>query len=452
MNESDILIKLILSVVFGAILGLETETREIESKGIDVAKKEEKGRIGGFRTYTLISLLGGISGILYILGSELFSIILLLALVAFLISAYFLNVKLRKAFGLTTELAIIITFVLGFLTTSSLVRFEILLGILLLMAFFLSQKRGIGIFIEKVQHKELIDLIKFGLIGLLLLPLLPNQNFLLGDLLKLLNLPLSLNENINLIYLINPFSIWLIVVIISGINLLAYFLSRAFGTSKGIIYSGILGGFFSSTSTLISFASRVKNNDDRLVAKKYAGGAMLANGVSFILAGFLFAVSNISIFYQVLPILIMMLLCGILYGFNLIYSSRNGESVIEETQYEPFSLLPAIKFVSIIIGITLLIQILQIFRVNDFFIAIVTAISGVTGIDAPIIAISNLNLSGNIPIFSAILIFVLTNTINLIAKIGYSKYLGNQYFYKYILYGMIFTILSSILGLVIVGI
>ena len=163
--ESEILVKILLSVLFGSILGLESETREIDQFGPAKAIKTEKTRIGGFRTYTLISLLGGISGLLFIQGFQIISTILFITIIGFLIVAYYMNVKFHEAFGLTTEIAAIITFIIGFLTTSGVLKLELTLVILVVMAFFLSQKRGFGKFIRKIDHREVIDVITFGIIA-----------------------------------------------------------------------------------------------------------------------------------------------------------------------------------------------------------------------------------------------------------------------------------------------
>ena len=450
MQETDLFIKLIMSVVFGAILGLETDTREIENKGEEKADKDEVQRLGGFRTYTLISLFGGIAGMFHILGAEIIAYLLFATIVAFLLSAYYLNVKLKKAFGLTTEIAIVITFALGFLTTSGLVRFEILMGILVLMAFFLSQKRGIGKFIKKIQHKELIDIIKFGLVSLLLLPILPNHSFILNDISNLLGRGDLSNESLGNFYLINPFEIWLIVVIISGISLLAYYFSRVLGTKRGILVTSILGGFFSSTSTLISFANKSKTSANQALSKRYAGGAVLSNGISYILAGILFAIMNFNLFKNVLSILFLMLITGVFYGFRFINVRNNDtkKDIDHEVIYEPFSLLPALKFVTLIVCITLLIQFMQLLKINESLIILFTAISGITGIDAPIIAISNLNNSANITLQVALITFILTNTINLVAKSIYSKFLGDKTFFIYTSIGLALTAIISLAGFI----
>jgi uncharacterized membrane protein (DUF4010 family) len=447
--DNVIFIKLLLSVVFGAILGLETETREIEYQGELKAKKLEKGRLGGFRTYTLISLLGGITGIFYLLKLESLVFVLFLGIFSFILVAYYLNVQLRQAFGLTTEIAILITFTLGFLTTSELVRFELLLGILMLIAFFLSQKRGIGKFISKFQHKEFIDIIKFGLISLLLLPILPNEKYTVSSLSPLLGNNIILSEEVSSLYLINPFEMWLIIVIISGINLLAYYLTKLIGANKGIIVTSVLGGFISSTSTLISFANKSKSSNLKEQVK-LSGGAIIATSFSYIFAISIFAVINSTVLGSILSLTIPMLLSSFVIGiFIIIVKGRDDKSPIkdEDVKYEPFSVLPAIKFVLLIIIITFSVQVLQLLNINDSLIVFITAISGLTSSTPAIIALSNLYDSSVIDINILLSGFFLTVCVNFFAKSVYSKMMGSNAFFRYISLSLFAVILIGVIAL-----
>ncbi|MEO6728356.1 MAG: MgtC/SapB family protein [Candidatus Dojkabacteria bacterium] len=440
--ESDIFIKILLSVLFGAILGLETETREIEKKGERKAYQEEKSRIGGFRTYTLISLMGGIAGILFLNKLEFISFTLLLGLMSFLLVAYFMNIKLKEAFGITTEIAIVITFILGFLTTSGIIKLEIVLVILVLMAFFLSQKRGFGKFIARIQHREVIDVFQFGLIALVILPIFPNKVFTILDLTSLFGTTDLGNSALQNFTLGNPFQIWLIVVIISGINLIGYILSRITGEKIGIFFTSIFSGFISSTSGIISFASKSKAVGENLLL---SGAAIISNSVSFIIVGALLFISNRELFNAALPIMLAVFIFGFILGSLLIFFFRSDTNH-GQAQYQAFSVLPALKFVGIIIVLSLLVQILELGNVGTGLVILVTALSGVTGIDAPAIAIAGLLTSGVITVDTALVAFLLTNIVNFIAKAIYAYTIGTRKFARYLSIGLI---LSSLVGLII---
>ena len=64
---------------------------------------------------------------------------------------------------------------------------------------------------------------------LVILPFLPNINYKLG------NIPMfksiSFTPQIANLDIINPYHLWLVVVIISGINLLSYIFRKKFGRS-----------------------------------------------------------------------------------------------------------------------------------------------------------------------------------------------------------------------------
>lgn len=429
MTSTDLFAKILLSLLFGAILGLESETRNIEISGEEKALKEEKSKIGGFRTYSLISLLGGLAGIFFAQGQEIYAIILFVSLVSFLLVAYTMNIRFKQAFGLTTEVAIIMTFLLGFLTTSAVINIEVVLVILILLAFFLSQKRGFGLFIKRIQHKEITDVFRFGLVSLVVLPLLPNKDFYLSEILALLNVQLIDAQQFENFSVINPFQIWLIVVIISGISLGGYIASRIFGERLGLFFTSVISGFVSSTSALISFASKSLKNEG---ANVYAATSVISTAVSFIFVGFLMLISNKTMFDLALPSLVVMLVFGVLSGVFLLFLRSKDSNNSYQVQYEPFSLVPALKFVAVIVVLRLLVQILQAINAESGLILLITAVSGITGIDAPTIALATLTAGGIITPNEAVLTFLMTSFVNLLAKCFYARTMGSRDFFKYV--------------------
>lgn len=448
MALSDIFIKILISITFGAILGLESETREIEKKGLEQAEKEETQKIGGLRTYTIISLFGGINGILYVLNHKELALIFTIGLFLLIISAYVLNVNIKHAFGMTTEIAILITYIIGFFTTSSLIPIEAILAILVLLSFFLSQKRGIGKLISNFEHREVIDVIKFGLVALVILPILPNKDLLLSDIFSLLRIEGLDYEALSRVSIFNPFQIWAIVVIISGINIGGYLLSKVIGEKYGLFFTSIFSGFVSSTSALISFAGRSKKF---LNEKRLAAGALISNSTSFILASLLILVTSKPLFTEVIPFYISMFIGGFTIGVIIyfFFATQSDEKDTHKIEYMPFSISPALKFVLMIIGLRLFVQFLQGLNVSPDLVVIFTAVSGLTGVDAPMIAIASLFAGGTINIQSAVFAVVLTNIINYIAKIFYAFTIGSRKFFKIYALGLIIT---GIIGVIAISI
>ncbi len=440
MFESTMLFKILLSTVLGAIIGLETETRELEKHDHKIENIDEKSRIGGVRTYTLISLLGGIAGLFYFSGDKVISTVLFIAIILFLLIAYYLNIQFKKAFGLTTEIAILITFISGFLVTSSIVTIEVILFVLVLLSFFLSNKRGIGRLIAKVKHYEVIDLIKFGLVSLVVLPLLPNRDIYLNEVITLFSPGQIIGES-NFI-LINPFQIWLIVVVISGLSIGSYVISKLFGEKNGLTISAFFSGFISSTSALVAFAHRSKK-DKGNASKRLAGASMIANATSFIAVGALIFITNSKFALELLPLFITLFISSFLVGIYFILSQKEKSDQV--TTYESFTLLPAIKFVAIIVLLKIFVQIVLSANLGIGFLILGTALSGITGIDASMIATATLVLDGIIPPGTGILLILVINTVNYIAKIVYARMNGTAIYTTYIVIGLLISLVASML-------
>lgn len=414
------LIDIIFSILVGLILGLETETR--------TSVKDEKSKLGGVRTYTMLSLFGGIAGIFYLNNLTIFSVLLFLAVFGLVISAYIWNIKLNGAFGLTTEVAVIITFILGFFATSKIIPLELVLVILVLLLFFLSGKTGITNLVSKIQHQEVVDFIKFGIIALVILPFLPNSDVYLSDLLNYigLNNALEANSQFNSFLLLNPYSLWFTVVLISGFGLLGYVLSKFIGTTKGSVITGFFAGFISSTAAVISLAAKSKKNSKSTIS--YVASALLANSSSFIVVGALVLVSSQILFEQTFLFFIILFITGIVCSALLLIKASRNHEVSEDVKYEPFTVIPAIKLVTIILVVRLVIQFLQLSNTDENLIIFFTSLAGLAGIDAPIVAIAGLLNAGNISVEMAVLAVVLINAVNFIAKIVYGFVFGEKKF------------------------
>jgi uncharacterized membrane protein (DUF4010 family) len=439
MFETTMLFRILLSTVLGAIIGLETETRELEKHDHDIEKVDERSRIGGVRTYTLISLLGGIAGLFYTADDKIIATVLFISIILFLLIAYYLNIQLKKAFGMTTEIAILITFISGFLVTSSIVNIEVVLFVLVLLSFFLSNKRGIGKLITKVKHYEVIDLIKFGLVSLVILPLLPNRDIYLNEVLTLFSLENTASNTTNLI-LINPFQIWLIVVLISGLSIGSYIVSKVFGEKNGLTISALLSGFISSTSSLVTFALKTRHGGS---AKQFAGASLMSNATSFITVGTLIFLTNASFGKYLFPLFGVLFVSSLLLGIYLLMSQHARNNLA--SKYESFTLVPALKFVGIILVLKIFVQVTLNTNLGLGVLMLGTALSGITGIDAPMVATAALVLDGIIPPETGLVIVLLINAVNYIAKVAYSRMNGTKAFTGYVSAGLLVSFISSLI-------
>lgn len=446
MEELNIYYQILLSFVFGAILGLETEIRDVGEKEFEKVRSQ---KIGGVRTYATISIFGSLCGILY--ANEIYIGLGLgfLTLTLLITVAYAMNIFYKKAFGITTEIVIAITFLLGFFLTANIIPLTILLFILIIITFFLSQKRGLAALLTNFNQREFIDIIKFALLVLVIFPLLPNQVFTLEDIFSAIQgLNYSgLSEEVLQISVINPSRVWLLVTIITGINLVGYLLNKFIGNKRGLFVTSFLGGLVSSTSTTISLAQNTKHKSDLNYQVSTAGAAIVSTGSSFFTSLILLTALNRDLLFESYLLFLTMSFVGIGVGSYLLFKHSKDLSFEKlEVSSERFALLPALQFVLIIVGVTVVIQLLELFS-NDALIVLGTSISGLTGLDASLIATSELLSEGTVTLFLGLIIVVVTNAINLCAKIVYGFIFGGKEFAKVLTIGMLAIGISSLIGL-----
>lgn len=144
--------------------------------------------------------------------------------------------------GLTTELALVATFLLGALALS---HPQLGAGLFVVLAALLASKQALHRFTRQVlSDEEVEDLLLLAASVLIVLPLSPDRTF---D-------PLGV---------LNPRKLWLYAVFVMGVNAVGYVLLRAFGSGRGLALAGLLGGFVSSSATIAGMGQRTRS-DPRL--------------------------------------------------------------------------------------------------------------------------------------------------------------------------------------------
>lgn len=208
---------------------------------VGLQRQRSDNLMAGVRTFTLIAILGVISGFMTRDFDNPFILpVMGIAITALLIMANI--IKLKKFsdpdVGQTTEVAALLMFAVG----AYLVVGERVIGIIVggSMALLLYAKERLHGLIERLKDKDLAAIMTFAGISLVVLPMLPDKTY--G--------PLDV---------LNPHNIWLMVVLIVGISVVGYFIYKFVGKKTGIISNGILGGLISSTATTVSYARKTKD-------------------------------------------------------------------------------------------------------------------------------------------------------------------------------------------------
>jgi uncharacterized membrane protein (DUF4010 family) len=101
----------------------------------------------------------------------------------------------------------------------------------------LGSKQPIHSWARELTAQDIRGTLQFAAISGVILPLVPNQAMGPFD-------------------AFNPFSTWLMVVLISGLGFAGYVAIRLMGTRAGILLTGVFGGLASSTASTLAFSRR----------------------------------------------------------------------------------------------------------------------------------------------------------------------------------------------------
>jgi uncharacterized membrane protein (DUF4010 family) len=278
-NINPFILGLLISLGIGLILGLEREYDKL---------KEEQG-FAGIRTFPIVAIIGFILGNLTTAYTPWLVIIITAAFLLFLALSHLSIVQKHVMTGITTNMALFATLILGVMVANHLHKEAVATAVIVVT--LLSLKTTFNTFIKNITSEELFAFIKFSIIALLILPFLPNQDY--GP------------EG-----LVNAFEIGAIIVIVSFLNFIGYFLVKYVGSKRGILLTAVLGGLISSTAVAWIYASRSKESPE--LSKEYAAGIIIASAIMFPRLAILAYIFNSDILsYLAIPFTILTLICSI---------------------------------------------------------------------------------------------------------------------------------------------
>jgi uncharacterized membrane protein (DUF4010 family) len=245
--------------------------------------------------------------------------------------------------------------------------------------------------------------------------------------------------------LINPQKIWMVVVLITGIDVFGYILGRVVGSKSGFALTSFVAGFVSSTSATQSLAQRSKKTS---FVNHLIGAAVLANLASFLQIFLLVGPLNAKWLVSIVPSILMMIITAGIIAFYFIKKKEPDETKDQQTKKPTkiFSLLPALKFAGILIVVKIVTKIcLILFGQSGFIIS--SVIASFAGIDA--IMVNLADMAGHTISFKfAFLTFVLVNATNLLSKTAYSFMQGNKTFATKFMFSALAIILASSIWLI----
>jgi uncharacterized membrane protein (DUF4010 family) len=390
------------ALLIGALLGIERERHNQESADPTSA---------GLRTFMLFALNGALAGWLaQRLDSPWIVAAGLLAVVSAVLAGYILSVRIRPdMLGLTTELAAIATFLLG--AVAMLGERELAVGIGVAVAAVLAYKQPLHGFVQKLGPDDVYAGMRLLVATFIILPLLPDE-------------PMDPWEALN------PQTLWLLVLLISGLSLVGYVLTRMLGARKGIPITGLTGGLVSSTAVTLAFARQSKGEEYAHVPAALASGILLAWTVSFVRVMVEVLVVNRALLPQVLPAFVAMTLVSGGFAWFLLRRTDAATEAGEVQLRNPFSLTSAIKFAALFAAVLLIVKIVQL-QAPPSGMYLVAGLAGMTDVDAITLSMAQYAHNNSPQIAAhAITIAALSNTV---VKAGMVVVLGGARLRKPIL-------------------
>lgn len=388
------IVKLVIAVLLGAFMGLRRE--------MDAQNSEKHRSFMGLRTMTLLCLMGTFSTLLEnipYLPVVFFGAILLLVVVAYAHGSFVMD-----RIGMTTELSAIMAFWIGVLVGYEHQVLAILLT--LFLASISAFKENLHKFVKTLNPKEWFGAFQLLALSGAVLPFLPR-------------------EPIDPWGVLVPFNVWLLVMLISGIGFVGYFLIKYLGAKGGIPLTGFLGSIVSSTAVAISMANQSKETKLNDI---FAGGILIALGtmqVRVVIEILLIGTSDFHKFLIVPLAMALASLIGAVYFFFRSNKKHHWWSPQAETVKleSPFEIGPALKFGLVFVVIIFALALGQKY-LGDSGVYAAAFLSGLIDIDAIVLSSLESVKLGELSQVVAQNSIAIALIVNTIIKVAYIAVLG----------------------------
>ncbi len=364
----------LLSLGIGLLMGLERERNPTSRAGL--------------RTFGLATLLGTVCGLLATrTGSPWLLAGGLVVIGVMMIAAYHRQPDANDP-GTTSVVALLLAFCFGAMVWYGYRTSAVMLAILsTILLYFKAELQSIS---KALTRRDITSVLQFCVLSLVVLPILPNRNFGPYDTL-------------------NPYQVWWMVVLISGVSLAGYAALRIVGQRHGALLLGILGGLASSTATTLVY-SRHASESEKLQPLSLVV-ILTANLVVLFRLAIVTAILQPAILQHLLPVLGSGALAGLVFVAFAWQRMSDGRELPQLELRNPTELATALTFGAVYAGVLLLSAALSD-KAGSLGLYAVALVSGLTDVDA--ITLSSLRLFGQEKLAAtaattAILLAVLAN-------------------------------------------
>lgn len=404
MADITLMHPLLIALGIGLLIGAERERR-----------KAQRPASAGLRSFTLASVMGSCAA----MSPWPWMTAIVLACITAL--ALFSHWQRRASGdpGITTEIALIATTLLGALSVSA----PGLAGAsAVLITIILAAREPLHRFVgQMVTADEVANVLLIAGATLIILPMLPNRP--MGPFAAL-----------------NPHAIWLVVIMILGINAVGQLATRLLGARLGVPLLGLVSGFISSSATIGAMGAWVRANPASLSAGVAA--AVLSTVANYVQMAVVIEVTNRQAFLATAaPVAAAALTAALSGGWFMATAWR-------ETPAEPpsfsrsFNVMMALVFAAMLAGMLVLVSAMRAWF-GAMGMAAAAALGGVLDVHAAVISIATQVGEGAITPAQAIVPVLIACTTSTIAKMLFSATAGTKAFARRVIPAQACIILAA---------
>lgn len=392
-DDLDALVAMATSAAIGLLVGIERERNPLTKAGL--------------RTFPLIAILGTLATMLaQALGSGWIVAAGLLVVGGSIAGASFVDPRTKADdSGTTTIVAAMVVFALGCVIALGHRQLAVALGVAVtVLLYFKAELEG---FSHKLTPQDLQSMLRFAVLSAVILPLLPDR-------------PLAASGPLAAL---NPHHVWLMVVLISAVSLAAYVAWRLTLGRHGLLVTGILGGLASSTATTLVAARHARDGSESPSQAQVV--ILLANATMLVRVAILVALVAPALVPAALAVLAPMLVLAVPAFFWHWRRAAGAADQGEGGYRNPTNLGAALGFAAAF-AVVMVVAAWATGRFGAEGLFAVSALSGLTDVDAITLSTLRLHATGALAASPAITAVGIAVGANLLMKTAVVAVVGGR--------------------------
>jgi len=324
--------------------------------------------------------------------------------------------------SLTTHVSLVYTIILGGL---AMTEPALSASLAVAVAILLAAKEPIHWFVRgAVTKDEMMDFLILAAATLIVLPLVPNRYIGPFD-------------------AINPYNMWLIVILVMFIGALGHLALRLMGGRLGLPLVGLVSGFISSIATVGAMGERARHTP-HLLRVAVAGAILSSLSTILQIVMLLAAIHPPTLRELAIPLLFGGVVITI-YGIVVTLSSLQQHSVEMSSPSRSFSVKTALMF-AIVITLVLLASATLKAWFGDAGVVIASAVAGMADVHAATISVASLSAANKLLPVSAVIPILVAFTVNTTSKVITAAVTGGRDYFRQVTVGLVLQVVAVWLG------